>query len=143
MKFNSKVHHRKSIRLKGYDYSLSGSYFVTIGTQNQKCLFGEIIGGKMVLNNAGCEAEKCWNLIPAHFSHVKLDEYIVMPNHVHGILTIINSVSADTNGTMNTVVGAKNFRPSRHGHPAEHRKPSGRLFADSKSASQNGCDKTA
>ncbi len=100
MKYNPDKHQRRSIRLQGYDYSQMGSYFITICTYNRRCMFGEIIDEVMILNDAGQMAEKCWNNIPAHFPHVQLDEFVIMPNHVHGILGI----------TMN-VVGAKNFSP--------------------------------
>ena len=79
---------RQSIRLKNYDYSKSGLYFVTICTENRECLFGDIIDGKMVLNNAGNMIEKMWNKIPERFNVVKLDESQIMPNHVHGIIII-------------------------------------------------------
>jgi len=89
---------RRSIRLKGYDYSRPGAYFVTLCTRNRKCLFGQVVNKKMKLNDMGLIAEKCWNEMPSHFPHVRLDEFIVMPNHIHGILII-------------TPVGAKNFSP--------------------------------
>jgi len=92
-------HHRRSIRLKGYDYSQTGTYFITISTKGRACSLGGIVGGQMIVNAAGQIVEKCWKDIPAHFLHVKLDEFVIMPNHVHGILSIIESV------------GAKNFSP--------------------------------
>ncbi len=79
---------RRSIRLKGYDYSQAGAYFMTICTQNRTCLFGEIVDGEMVLNDAGRMVEQCWRNIQAHFSHAALDEFVVMPNHIHGIVVI-------------------------------------------------------
>jgi putative transposase len=88
MKYDPNKHHRRSIRLKHYDYASLGAYFVTICTYNRQCLFGQITDGKMVLNDAGREVEHCWNEIPAHFPHVALDEFVVMPNHVHGIIVI-------------------------------------------------------
>jgi len=92
-------HHRRSIRLAGYDYSQVGAYFVTVCAQGQMCLFGEIRNGEMYLNDVGRIVEQCWNEIPTHFPDVKLDEYVIMPNHVHGILIITDAV------------GAKNFSP--------------------------------
>lgn len=90
-----KRYHRRSIRLKGHDYSQSGAYFVTICCQNRKCLFGEIIDREMVLNEGGDIASLCWREIPNHFPHVGLDEFIIMPNHLHGILMVNNSVGAN------------------------------------------------
>ena len=79
---------RKPIRLKSYDYSQYGAYFVTICTHNCKKMFGDICNGKMVLNDVGKVVEECWLEIPQHFNRVKLDIYEVMPNHLHGIILI-------------------------------------------------------
>ncbi|MCC7400479.1 MAG: hypothetical protein IT214_03250 [Chitinophagaceae bacterium] len=95
-KYNPNIHHRKSIRLKGYDYSQAGMYFITICVQNRACLFGDVVNGEMVLNDAGRIADECWLNIPVHFPNVILHEYIIMPNHVHGIIEL---------------VGAKNLSP--------------------------------
>ncbi len=65
-------------------------YFVTICTRNRECLFGDIIAGEMRLNDAGKMVNQCWIDIPIHFPDVKLDQFVIMPNHVHGILTIVN-----------------------------------------------------
>ena len=88
-KNNPNIHHRRSIRLKGYDYSQKGLYFVTICTQNKKCLFGKIIDNKMVLNIAGEMVNKIWLEIPKIFPNTKLHEYIIMPNHFHTIIEIV------------------------------------------------------
>jgi putative transposase len=87
--YNPNIHHRRSIRLKGYDYSQEGLYFITINTKDRECLFGEIVDGKMVLNDAGKIANKCWLEIPKHFPDTVLHDHIVMPNHVHGIIELI------------------------------------------------------
>lgn len=79
---------RKSMRLKGYDYSKPGYYFVTVCTQNKKCLFGDIRNRQMVLNDAGRMIEKVWNALPEHYPHVELDAFVIMPNHVHGIIIL-------------------------------------------------------
>src|ERR1019366_1141877 len=108
MRFNPEIHHRRSIRLKGYDYSQAGLYFITICCKNRECLFGKIIGVQgfqrvpqnepinnseplapyMALNEAGQIANECWLEIPEHFPNVILHEHIVMPNHVHGIIEL-------------------------------------------------------
>lgn len=88
MTYNPTIHRRKSIRLQGYDYSQAGAYFITVCTHNRVPLFGEIVDGVMVLNTAGQIVEKCWCAIPEHFPQVTLDEFVVMPNHVHGIITV-------------------------------------------------------
>ena len=93
---NPTSHRRKSIRLQGYDYSQAGLYFITVCTHNRVPLFGEIVDGVMALNTAGQIVEKCWCAIPEHFPQVTLDEFVVMPNHVHGIITIgENNVGAN------------------------------------------------
>ena len=88
------IHHRRSIRLLGYDYSQEGAYFITVCTHNRECLFGEIVDGNVVLNDAGRNAQQCWQEIPSHFPQVVLDEFVIMPNHVHGIVLITDSVGA-------------------------------------------------
>jgi putative transposase len=87
-RFDPQKHHRRSIRLKGYDYSSEGAYYVTIVTQGRECLFGEIINGEMYLNKYGEIVQKWWNEIPIHFSNVEIEAFVIMPNHVHGIIFI-------------------------------------------------------
>ena len=91
MKYDPKKHHRRSIRLKGYDYCQVGAYFVTIVTQDRVCLFGAVVDGEMRLNDAGRMVAQCWQQIPAHFPHVELDEFVMMPNHVHGIIIVVGA----------------------------------------------------
>ena len=88
MKYNPKIHHRRSIRLPGYDYSRAGAYFITICTQNRVHLFGEIMDGKMILNDAGKIVGKQWQWLESQYGHVILDAFVVMPNHLHGIIVI-------------------------------------------------------
>ena len=87
-KFDLAVYHRKSIRLRGYDYTQAGAYFVTMVTHHRDCLFGEIKDGEMTLSDLGVIADECWRAIPAHFPFVDLGAHVVMPNHVHGIIVI-------------------------------------------------------
>jgi len=94
------IHHRRSIRLQMYDYAQAGAYFVTVVTQDRSCLFGEIVDGAVDFNGAGKYVQSCWMEIPSHFPHVALDEFVAMPNHVHGIIWINN-------------VGVQNFEPLR------------------------------
>ena len=105
-KYNPAIHHRKSIRLQGYDYSQNGLYFITICTHNRECLFGEIIDKKMILNDAGKIADECWLKIPEHFPNAVLHEHVVMPNHVHGIIELANVAAAPRPD-----VGVQNFEP--------------------------------
>jgi putative transposase len=88
VKFDSQKHHRCSIRLKEYDYSQPGGYFITIVTYQRDLLFGKIVNEEMKLNDYGRVVEECWREIPKHFQNVELGAYVVMPNHVHGIIVI-------------------------------------------------------
>lgn len=80
----------KSARLEGWDYSTDGYYFVTICTKNQIEYFGEVIDQEMRLNKLGKLAEKFWLEIPQHFDNARLDQFVIMPNHIHGIVIIDN-----------------------------------------------------
>ncbi len=81
----------ESARLKGYDYASPGAYFVTICTQNREHFFGGIEGENMQLSDMGKIAENIWRKIPDHFVNMTLDEFVVMPNHVHGVIHILDS----------------------------------------------------
>lgn len=83
----------ESSRLKNYDYSKPGAYFITIVTKNRKCYFGIVINDKMVLNELGNIVNNYWKEIPKHFPYAAIDEYAVMPNHVHGILILDDNTS--------------------------------------------------
>ena len=111
-RYNPNKHQRRSIRLKGYDYSQPGLYFITICCQDRACLFGRVVNDEMELNDAGKIAEQYWLDIPKHFPNVVLHEYVVMPNHVHGIIEIAETDGMDIGGA--DIVGAKNFSPLRH-----------------------------
>ena len=94
MTYNPDVHHRRSIRLREYDYSSAGAYFVTLCVQGRECLFGSVVDGGMQLNEAGRTVEGAWRVLAERFPNVMVDECIVMPNHVHGIIVITDSVGA-------------------------------------------------
>jgi hypothetical protein len=88
MKFDPQKHHRRSIRMPGYDYSQPGAYFVTLVTHGRECLFGEIENSEMHLNDAGRIVWDIWNSLPARYPQIALGAAVVMPNHFHGIVTI-------------------------------------------------------
>ena len=81
-------HHRRSIRLREYDYSRSGAYYVTIVVQDRKCLLGEIVGKTVRLSNAGQMVQTVWDELPQHYPGVDIDEFVIMPNHIHGIIVL-------------------------------------------------------
>jgi len=85
---NPKRFHRRSIRFNGYDYSLPGAYFITIVTQHHKCIFGKIVDNEMYMYNLGEIVQDCWESIPAHFQNLEVIPFVIMPNHLHGIITI-------------------------------------------------------
>ena len=91
VKYNSKKHHRQSLRLKGYDYTQSGAYYVTICTQKRSCLLGTVKDGEMVLNEAGQMIKSVWDELPEKCSGIEIDQYIIMPNHMHGIIFIVGA----------------------------------------------------
>ena len=100
MKYNPVIHHRRSIRLKGYDYSQPCAYFITICTHNRECLFGEIVDRSMVLNKFGLFVQNEWKNTSLVRRNVIVDEYIVMPNHVHGILIITDDDTDHRRGVL-------------------------------------------
>lgn len=105
VKFDQDIHQRHSIRLSGYDYSLSGYYFVTFCVQHHQFLLGEIVGGVMVLNDAGRMVKNIWLELSGRFPYLKTDEFVVMPNHFHGILIL------DDQNNINNGRGESCIRP--------------------------------
>lgn len=85
---------RRSIRLRGYDYSRAGAYFVTICAQDRACLFGEVVDGVMVLNEAGVMLAEHWTALPQRFPTITLDAFVVMPNHLHCVLVLHDASGA-------------------------------------------------
>lgn len=88
---NSKGFKRRSLRIPGYDYSLAGAYFLTICIHGRKYLLGEIIAEEMFLNDYGKIVVGCWNDMPNHYDNIELDDFVVMPNHVHGIIFLVGA----------------------------------------------------
>jgi len=95
--------HRRSLRLQGYDYGGAGAYFLTLCAHQRACLFGDILDGIMHENEAGQAVREAWESLPDRFPDAELDAFVVMPNHVHGILLIGDSHEHDHLGR---VVGA-------------------------------------
>src|SRR5439155_22699339 len=109
MKYDPDKHHRRSMRLQGYDYSSSGAYFVTICVQNRACLFGQVKDNEMHLNNAGRMVQRAWEQLPQRFPTLGLDEYVVMPNHFHAIVVLAEAPA------VAPLVGATMRSASRQG----------------------------
>ena len=85
---DSMTHHRRSIRLNGYDYSQPGGYFVTICVHKGECVLGDIINGEVNLTDLGRVASEYWKVVPHHFPNLWIDIFVVMPNHVHAVVII-------------------------------------------------------
>jgi REP element-mobilizing transposase RayT len=88
-RYNPKIHNRRSIRLKGYDYSKAGLYFITICCQDRINRFGQVINGEMILNKFGLIAYNEWIKLADRFSNFELDVFQIMPNHIHGIISLL------------------------------------------------------
>ena len=104
---------RRSLRLRGYDYAQAGAYFVTICVQGRACLFGAIAEGSMCLNVAGELAADLWSRLPARYPDIDLDQFVIMPNHIHGIVVLPDGAPSDESGaatraapTIGGIVGA-------------------------------------
>ena len=93
-RYDPQTHHRRSIRLRGYDYARAGAYFVTIVVQDRVCLFGEVVGDEVQLSVAGRMVQRVWRETPRRFPGVEVGDFVVMPNHVHGIVWINHPVGA-------------------------------------------------
>ena len=129
MPSESTRHHRRSIRLQGYDYRQAGAYFVTACTQNRTPLFGEIVDGEMRLNELGQIIADSWNWLSDQYPYVSLDAWIIMPNHLHGIIVITDE---DNDASTNDGGLGSRTAPTT---PITKRKPLGRLIGAFKTVS--------
>ena len=113
MKFDPQLHHRRSIRLKGYDYTRPEAYFVTLCAWRRDCMFGEVVGGEVRLSALGQIVRDEWLRSIEIRREIRLyeDEFVVMPNHFHGIVWIVESVGVD----RIEIVGADGVRPNNTG----------------------------
>jgi len=125
---------RKHIRLRNFDYSSQAWYFITICTKNRKHSFGEIEDGQMHLSAIGEQAYLYWNEIPQHFPHIELGEFIIMPNHIHGIIGILrpHSNRTDTTCRVRTIIPTKT--PTKITTEAKQTNQFGKTIAGSLSA---------
>jgi len=91
MKFDPKIHHRRSIRLQGYDYSQAGAYYITIVVHGRECILGEFVGdaAEIQLNQFGQIVQRAWFDLPKHYPHIQLGSFCIMPNHVHAVIIIV------------------------------------------------------
>ena len=138
---NPDRHHRRSIRLKGYDYSTAGAYFVTLCVKGRENLLGDIVDDNMQLNEYGRIVETAWEWLGQQYPYVDLDEWVVMPNHLHGIIVICDDCRGDLRRcdscTGDSCKGDSCKGDSRKGDSriAPTRKPLGRLVGAFKTVS--------
>jgi len=138
MSYDAKKHHRRSIRLPGYDYAQAGWYFVTVCTHNHACLFGRVVGEDMQLNDAGCTVQTVWDQLPDHYQRVQTDLFVVMPNHIHGVIRLSpvgagpRACPSFTNGQ--STIGQRGMQQSETGQPR------GVAPTDHRGVGTDGCD---
>ena len=112
-RYDPRKHHRRSIRLPGHDYGSPGTYFVTICVQGRECLLGDVEDGQVLHSDLGRVVCTYWQRIPRHFTHVELGRWVVMPNHLRGIVTIVersepSPLQGPPSGSLGAIVG--NFK---------------------------------
>ena len=121
MSYNSEIHHRRSIRLKGYDYSQAGAYFITICINHRQPLLGAIGDGIMHLNPAGTMVQTIWKEMPFHYPNLELDAFVIMPNHIHGII-VLKSIQIEPVMTLGEIVHRfKSFTTAKYRHGVNQR----------------------
>ena len=106
MPYDAQRHHRQTVRLRGYDYAEAGAYFVPLVSQDRACLFGDVVDGKMCLSAAGLVIASWWGNLEQRFPTVATDEFVVMPNHVHGVVFLGANVPDDV-GNHRDIVAAE------------------------------------
>jgi REP element-mobilizing transposase RayT len=104
---------RKSLRLPGYDYSQTGAYFVTICVKSRECLFGAVISEEMIVNELGRIVQSYWQNLANHFSHIDLDYFMVMPNHLHGIIFLVGAGSPRPQLPLGNLIGYFKFQVTK------------------------------
>ena len=129
MRYDPAKHHRRSIRLKGYDYTSPGAYFVTICVQDRECVLGEVIDGEMQLSDRGRIAAESWVWLGEQYPYATVDAWVVMPNHTHAIITIHDDCAGGS-GTGGSGPGGSRTAPT-----TTRRKPLGRLVGAFKTVS--------
>ncbi len=106
MKYDPDTHHRRSIRLDGYDYSQAGVYFITICSFRRACILGEIEAGQIKLGEIGTSIQRVWETLPNHYAHLSLDAFVIMPNHIHGLLVLDANPSVAKRHDIPMIVGS-------------------------------------
>jgi putative transposase len=105
MRYNRDLHHRRSIRLKGYDYRSAGAYAVTICVHGRECALGRVVDGEIELSDLGRVAADSWTWLEEQYPYVSWDAWVVMPNHLHGIIIIHDDMRRGGSRTAPTTTG--------------------------------------
>ena len=105
VKYDPDKHHRRSIRLKGYDYAQAGAYFITVCSDQRARIFGEIVEGQFKSSDVGLVVKRIWENLPNHYAHLTLDAFVVMPNHIHGLLMLSENPSDTKRQDIPMIVG--------------------------------------
>jgi REP-associated tyrosine transposase len=108
-RYDPALHHRRSIRLRTYDYSQPGAYFVTVCVCERECLLGEVLNDSVILSAAGRVVAECWQWVAQRYAHIELDEWVVMPNHLHGIIVISDRPIPHTHQSSGTTLQRKSL----------------------------------
>jgi putative transposase len=132
MKYDPDKHHRRSLRLPGYDYSQPGAYFVTICADQRQCLFGDVVDGQMGLNQYGAIVAETYQWLCQHHPYLQTDEWIVMPNHFHAIMVITDKPNSDDSHGKG---GSRTALTTNLQNPIIKQKPLGRLIGAFKTVS--------
>ncbi len=111
---NRQARRRRPVRLRGYDYTQPGAYFVTICVNRHRCIFGEVRDDAVSLNESGQIVWECWNDLARHYPHVETDAFVVMPNHVHGIVMLTRT---NVGAGLRPAPTRSHLELSRHGLP--------------------------
>ena len=131
MRYNRDLHHRRSIRLKGYDYRSAGAYAVTISVNGRELSLGRVVDGEMELSDLGRVAAESWTWLEEQYPYVSLDAWVVMPNHLHGIIGIHDDDGDGGRGGSRTALTPTALTRT----PPTKRKPLGRLIGAFKTVS--------
>jgi putative transposase len=123
VKYDPEKHQRRSIRLRGYDYTQNGAYFVTICTWQRQHLFGEIVEGKMHLGELGSIVEWHWHKLVKYHPYLELDAFVVMPNHIHGILVLTENGRSSKRQSLSEII--RGFKTFSARHINKYRNPAG------------------
>lgn len=119
MQYDPDKHHRRSIRLKGYDYSQAGAYFITICSFQRACILGQVEAGQMKLSEIGAAIQRVWENLPNHYTHLLVDAFVIMPNHIHGLLVLGANPSNAKRHDIPMIVGSFKSFSAREAHQIE------------------------